>query len=118
VTAVLHHLSPSATIIGIDHLPGLVDLAKSNLARDGVALGSAHDASNGTNGSGMGGVGRVEVVLGDGRKGTLHSALLTLPRLYRGTAMHPDADDQAGQRTVRPSSSVDRVIPAYRSWFH
>lgn len=64
VTAVLHHLSPTATVIGIDHLPGLVDLAKENLKKDGIELGSD------------GGI--VKVVLGDGRIG---QSLCTQPVL-------------------------------------
>ena len=55
VAAVLHHLSPSASIVGIDHLSGLVDLGKANLAKDGIELGDKE--------------GGVQVVLGDGRKG-------------------------------------------------
>jgi len=55
VTAVLHHLVPHATIIGIDHLQGLVDLAKENLSKDGVKLGTAE--------------GGVEIICGDGRLG-------------------------------------------------
>jgi protein-L-isoaspartate(D-aspartate) O-methyltransferase len=55
VTAVLHHLAPSATVVGIDHLPGLVDLAKANLAKDGIQLNNE--------------AGGVQIVLGDGRKG-------------------------------------------------
>ena len=60
VTAVLHHLAPSATVVGIDHLQGLVDLAKANLAKDGLKRGAAN--------------GRVEIVCGDGRLGALARA--------------------------------------------
>lgn len=55
LAAVLHHISPSASIVGIDHLSGLVDLGKANLAKDGIELGDKE--------------GGVQVVLGDGRKG-------------------------------------------------
>lgn len=56
----LHRLAPSATVVGIDHLPGLVELAKANLAKDGIRLNRE--------------AGGVQIVLGDGRKGmSLHS---------------------------------------------
>jgi protein-L-isoaspartate(D-aspartate) O-methyltransferase len=58
VTAVLHYLAPHATVVGIDHLQGLVDLAKENLGKDGVKLGATE--------------GGVKVILGDGRKGARH----------------------------------------------
>ena len=55
----LHHLAPTATVVGIDHLPGLVELAKANLAKDGIQLSNE--------------AGGVQIVLGDGRKGiSLH----------------------------------------------
>ncbi|CAD6587184.1 MAG: hypothetical protein TREMPRED_004679 [Tremellales sp. Tagirdzhanova-0007] len=56
LTAVLHHLAPHATVIGIDHLQGLVEMAKENLGKDGVKLGSTE--------------GRVEIICGDGRLGS------------------------------------------------
>lgn len=56
MTAVLHHLAPKARVVGIDHLPGLVELAKENLRKDGVKMG---DSSGG-----------VQIVLGDGRLGS------------------------------------------------
>ncbi|WOO85844.1 Protein-L-isoaspartate(D-aspartate) O-methyltransferase [Vanrija pseudolonga] len=52
LTAVLHRLAPSATVIGIDHIRGLTDMSRANLAKDGVALGVAHG---------------IDIVLGDGR---------------------------------------------------
>ncbi|RXK36442.1 protein-L-isoaspartate O-methyltransferase [Tremella mesenterica] len=55
LTAVLHHLAPHATVVGIDHLPQLVSLAKENLTKDGVKLGVEK--------------GGVEIVCGDGRLG-------------------------------------------------
>ncbi|ORY23041.1 protein-L-isoaspartate O-methyltransferase [Naematelia encephala] len=55
LTAVLHHLAPHATVVGIDHLQGLVDLAKNNLTKDGIKPGT--------------GEGQVEIVYGDGRLG-------------------------------------------------
>lgn len=54
VTAVLHRLAPRATVIGIDHLQGLADLARTNLAKDGVTIGPAS---------------KIDIVCGDGRKG-------------------------------------------------
>ena len=55
VTAVFHHLAPHAKIIGIDHIQGLVDMAKENLTKDGIKLGA----------EGQG----VEIICGDGRLG-------------------------------------------------
>jgi protein-L-isoaspartate O-methyltransferase len=52
VTAVFHRLAPQAVVIGIDHLPGLVNLARTNLSKDGVILGTA-----------------IDIVCGDGRAG-------------------------------------------------
>lgn len=54
VTAVFHRLAPNATVIGIDHLPGLAELARNNLAADGIDLGSATG---------------IDIVCGDGRAG-------------------------------------------------
>ncbi|RSH78125.1 uncharacterized protein EHS24_002581 [Apiotrichum porosum] len=54
LTAVLHRLAPRATVIGIDHLQGLADLARTNLAKDGVTIGPAS---------------KIDIVCGDGRKG-------------------------------------------------
>ena len=55
VTAVLHHLAPHAAVVGIDHLPGLVEMSRENLRKDGIDLGA--------------GQGRIEMVCGDGREG-------------------------------------------------
>ncbi|KAL1405291.1 hypothetical protein Q8F55_008918 [Vanrija albida] len=54
LTAVLHRLAPRATVIGIDHISGLTDLSRANLAKDGVALGGEEG---------------IDIVLGDGRAG-------------------------------------------------
>lgn len=56
VTAVLHHLAPKATVIGIEHIAGLAERSKENLMKDGVKLGVSE-------GSG------VEIICGDGRAG-------------------------------------------------
>ncbi|KAI9638322.1 protein-L-isoaspartate O-methyltransferase [Dioszegia hungarica] len=55
LTAVLHHLAPSATVVGIDHIPGLTQMSRMNLAKDGLAVDS-DDA-------------RIRIVTGDGRRG-------------------------------------------------
>lgn len=49
-------------IVGIDHIPGLVDMARANLAKDGVRVGDVQ--------------GGVDVVLGDGRLGQLRMTVL------------------------------------------
>lgn len=54
MTAVLHKIAPNATIVGIDHLQGLADLARTNLDKDGVKHGPEE---------------KVEIVCGDGRAG-------------------------------------------------
>lgn len=61
VTAVFHHLVPHATVVGIDHMQGLVDMAEDNLAKDGIKLGA--------------GPGKVEIICGDGRLGEFYSTL-------------------------------------------
>ncbi|KIJ59936.1 hypothetical protein HYDPIDRAFT_99740 [Hydnomerulius pinastri MD-312] len=61
LTAVLHHLvSPPSgqsqgKVVGIDHIPELVDWSRSNLAKEG--LGAALEE------------GKIEMVVGDGRQG-------------------------------------------------
>jgi protein-L-isoaspartate(D-aspartate) O-methyltransferase len=56
LTAVFHHLvGPTGKVIGIDHIPELVDWSISNLKQDG--LGEAVEAK------------QIEMVAGDGRKG-------------------------------------------------
>ncbi|OCF36560.1 protein-L-isoaspartate O-methyltransferase [Kwoniella heveanensis CBS 569] len=52
--AVFHHLAPHSTVVGIDHIQGLVDQSISNLKADGVSARKG---------------GRVIVLCGDGRKG-------------------------------------------------
>lgn len=66
--AVLHHLvspsqpgAPQGNVIGIDHIPELVEWSTSNLINNG--LGSALDE------------GKILVVAGDGRQGKLYSLL-------------------------------------------
>lgn len=56
MAAVFHHLvGPTGKVVGIDHIPELVDWSISNLKNDG--LGDALDKKG------------IEVVAGDGRKG-------------------------------------------------
>ncbi|GFZ46155.1 LOW QUALITY PROTEIN: hypothetical protein JCM24511_04402 [Saitozyma sp. JCM 24511] len=54
LAAVFHHLAPHSQVVGIEHLQELVDLGKHNLEKDKVPVGH--------------GPGKVNVVLGDGRK--------------------------------------------------
>jgi len=76
--AVLHHLvspppsptqpqPPQGKVIGVDHIPELVEWSKKNLEKDGLgpALGD----------------GRIEMIAGDGRQGGL-SPCLVLRRAY------------------------------------
>jgi len=56
LTAVFHHLAPHATVVGIEHIQGLVEMSKENLKKDGVKLGAVE--------------GGVEIVCGDGREGS------------------------------------------------
>lgn len=53
--AVLHHLVPGGVVVGIDHIPELVDWSKRNLSQDG--LDSALDETE------------IVIVTGDGRQG-------------------------------------------------
>jgi hypothetical protein len=61
VTAVIHRMVSSSEsnvnghVIGIDHLPGLTALATRNLKSDGIEVGPEHG---------------IEIVTGDGRKGS------------------------------------------------
>ncbi|KII87681.1 hypothetical protein PLICRDRAFT_125028 [Plicaturopsis crispa FD-325 SS-3] len=56
LTAVLHHLvGPHGKVVGIDHIPALVDWSVQNLQKDG--LGGALAA------------GQIEMIVGDGRQG-------------------------------------------------
>ncbi|KAJ8580717.1 protein-L-isoaspartate O-methyltransferase [Rhizopogon salebrosus TDB-379] len=68
--AVLHHLVPGGVVVGIDHIPELVDWSKGNLRQDG--LGSALDN------------GEIIMVAGDGRQG--HSDLTPYDAIHVGAA--------------------------------
>ncbi|KAH8080197.1 protein-L-isoaspartate O-methyltransferase [Filobasidium floriforme] len=81
LTAVMHRLvGPTGLIIGIDHLPGLVEMSKNNLATDGVSVSSAEQQEMGAktktktksgdaDGGKVSGETGVKIVLGDGREG-------------------------------------------------
>ncbi|WVF72132.1 protein-L-isoaspartate O-methyltransferase [Kwoniella sp. CBS 6097] len=73
LTAVFHRLAPHATVVGIDHIQGLVDQSITNLKKDGVTVDApSHDGAGSQNGhgaNGQGGEGRVIMLCGDGRKG-------------------------------------------------
>lgn len=57
MTAVFHHLAPHATVVGIEHIEGLVEQSRRNLQADGVKLGAV--------------AGGVDIIHGDGRQGQL-----------------------------------------------
>jgi len=58
LTAVLHHLvGPTGKVVGIDHIPELIDWSISNLKQDG--LGATVEKK------------QIEMIAGDGRKGYL-----------------------------------------------
>lgn len=74
VTAVMHKLvGPTGLIIGIDHLPGLVEMSKNNLAADGVSISMSELETRAKTGNADGGKVSgetgVKIVLGDGREG-------------------------------------------------
>ncbi|ORX39863.1 protein-L-isoaspartate O-methyltransferase [Kockovaella imperatae] len=56
LTAVFHRIAPRASVIGVDHIQGLVDMSLENLRKDGVPLGSGN--------------GKVQIICGDGRQGS------------------------------------------------
>ncbi|WVQ78356.1 protein-L-isoaspartate O-methyltransferase [Cryptococcus sp. DSM 104549] len=68
LTAVLHHLSPSSLVLGIDHIPALVSQSITNLAADGVQVLPADPVSAQDKREKHGG--GVVVICGDGRKGS------------------------------------------------
>ena len=53
--AVFHHLAENSQVVGIDHIPELVDFSVENLKKDG--LGSQIESGN------------INIIPGDGRKG-------------------------------------------------
>jgi protein-L-isoaspartate(D-aspartate) O-methyltransferase len=55
VTAVFHHLAPSAKVVGIEHIKELAEWSKDNLRKDGIQVGERG----------------VEITHGDGRLGEL-----------------------------------------------
>ncbi|KAG2136705.1 protein-L-isoaspartate O-methyltransferase [Suillus clintonianus] len=68
--AVLHHLVPGGIVVGIDHIPELVDWSRDNLRKDG--LGPALDK------------GEIVMVTGDGRQG--YSDLAPYDAIHVGAA--------------------------------
>jgi hypothetical protein len=75
----MHKLvGPTGLIIGIDHLPGLVEMSKNNLAADGVSVSVSEQQEMGArtktksgdaDGGKVSGETGVKIVLGDGREG-------------------------------------------------
>lgn len=97
----MHKLvGPTGLIIGIDHLPGLVEMSKNNLAADGVSV-SVSELETGAkeqkkSGDADGGkVSRetgVKIVLGDGREGYASFGQFSSPRRpfrHRPSLIHP-----------------------------
>jgi protein-L-isoaspartate(D-aspartate) O-methyltransferase len=91
VTAVMHRLvGPTGLIIGIDHLPGLVEMSKNNLAADGVSVsvseletGAKEQRKTGdVDGGKVSGETGVKIVLGDGREGYASSGQSLNPYYY------------------------------------
>ncbi|KAG1748393.1 protein-L-isoaspartate O-methyltransferase [Suillus paluster] len=68
--AVLHHLVPGGIVVGVDHIPKLVDWSVENLRKDGMS--SALDK------------GEIVMVTGDGRKG--YSDLALYDAIHVGAA--------------------------------
>jgi hypothetical protein len=73
-------VGPTGLIIGIDHLPGLVEMSKNNLAADGVSVSVSERQEMGAetktktksgdaDGGKVSGETGVKIVLGDGREG-------------------------------------------------
>ncbi|GAA5970852.1 hypothetical protein JCM11641_004481 [Rhodosporidiobolus odoratus] len=60
-------VQPSGTVLGIDHLPGLVEMGRANLATDPATL--LHLSGDASSPVQQGQEKRVQVVLADGRKG-------------------------------------------------
>ncbi|WVQ98713.1 protein-L-isoaspartate O-methyltransferase [Kwoniella sp. CBS 9459] len=72
LTAVFHRLAPHATVVGIDHIQGLVDQSITKLKKDGVSVEpSSRDGQSQNGRLAEGGAlrGRVVISCGDGRKG-------------------------------------------------
>jgi protein-L-isoaspartate(D-aspartate) O-methyltransferase len=101
VTAVMHKLvGPTGLIIGIDHLPGLVEMSKNNLAADGLSVsvseletGAKEQRKTGDayGGKALGETG-VKVILGDGREGCSPFGQFSSPRQpfrHRPNLIHP-----------------------------
>lgn len=92
VTAVMHRLvGPTGLIVGIDHLPGLVEMSKNNLAADGVSVSVSEQQEMGaktrtksgdTDGGQVSGATGVKIVLGDGREGYASSGQSLNPYYY------------------------------------
>lgn len=55
MTAVLHHLAPSAVVVGIDHISGLTNLSTANLGKDGLDVDQSGS--------------KICIITGDGREG-------------------------------------------------
>lgn len=58
-----YYMADDATVVGIDHIPQLVEFSVQNLRKDG--LGAQLDSGN------------IMMIAGDGRKGAYPSSLLS-----------------------------------------
>lgn len=72
----MHKLvGPTGLVIGIDHLPGLVEMSKNNLAADGVSVSVSELETGAETGNAdrrdIPGESGVQIILGDGREGFL-----------------------------------------------
>ncbi|WWC69479.1 protein-L-isoaspartate O-methyltransferase [Kwoniella pini CBS 10737] len=79
LTAVLHRLAPTATIVGIDHIQGLVDQSIKNLQKDEIPLASDTDKSG------------VFMICGDGRKGSPRHAPFSVIHVGAAAPQIPEA---------------------------
>jgi protein-L-isoaspartate O-methyltransferase len=98
----MHKLvGPTGLIVGMDHLPGLVEMSKNNLAADGVSISSAEQQEMGAktktksgdaDGGQVSGETGVKIVLGDGREGYASFGQFSSPRQpfrHRPSLIHP-----------------------------
>lgn len=75
MTAVFHRLAPNVRVIGVDHLPELVELGRQNMAKDGIDVDDPQT--------------KVDIVEGDGQQGV--SFLQILPKSSRSLQIRSGA---------------------------
>lgn len=123
VTSVIHRLvspvSSSSTgqglTIGIDHLPGLVDLSRKNITSDRITLGLKEARSPSSEGEGEDkgkrSAGGVEVVLGDGRQGWEEYGKHLRTRFDTALKLLADVEDCVSSRQHRMTPSTSAQPP-------